>query len=174
MRLVAITLLTFLALPAAAEVKASAINGFEVARSITVKAPPNKLFDALFRPAKWWNPEHSYSKTAANLSLDRRVGGCFCEKLAGGGRVEHLRVVYLAPDEVLGLQGALGPLAAEGATGTLYLRLKPEASGTTLLTLSYTVGGYLHDDGAKWATAVDRVLGEQLDRLTRYVETGAP
>jgi uncharacterized protein YndB with AHSA1/START domain len=173
MRALAIILPLALAFPAAAEVKASAINGFEVARSVTVKAPPNKLFDALFRPAKWWNPEHSYSKTAGNLSLDRRVGGCFCEKLAGGGRVEHLRVVYLAPDEVLGLQGALGPLAGEGAIGTLYLRLKPAPSGT-LLTLSYTVGGYLHDDGAKWATAVDAVLGEQLDRLAHYVETGAP
>ena len=53
-------------------------------------------------------------RDAKNLSIDARPGGCFCEKLPNGGGVEHARVVYVAPREVLRLSGALGPLQGVG------------------------------------------------------------
>jgi uncharacterized protein YndB with AHSA1/START domain len=162
------------AAPAAAEVKSSSGTGFESANTVTVKAAAAKVYDAIFLPGRWWNPVHSYSGTAANLSLERKVGGCFCEKLPKGGRTAHLTVIQIVPDETLALSGALGPLVDEGVAGTLFFRLKPAEDGATRVTLSYVVGGYFHGDPGKWAKPVDGVLNDQLGRLARYVETGSP
>jgi len=37
--------------------------------------------------------------------------GCFCEKLSAGDRVRHVEVVHGVLGKVLGMTGALGPLA---------------------------------------------------------------
>jgi uncharacterized protein YndB with AHSA1/START domain len=160
--------------PAGAEVKATGVSGFEVANTATVKAPPDRVYAALLEPGKWWNPQHSYSGDAANLSIEARIGGCFCEKLPNGGAAQHQIVVYLAPGQGIGLRGPLGPLAAEGADGTLFWRLKPEAGGGTVVEQQYAVGGFLHGDAAGWAAKVDYVLGEQLTRFQRFIDTGSP
>jgi uncharacterized protein YndB with AHSA1/START domain len=162
------------ALPAQAAVTSSAGDGFEIVQTVTVKAAPAKVYDALLAPSGWWSAEHTYSGAAANLTIERRIGGCFCEKLPEGGAIQHLSVVWLAPGRMIGLRGALGPLAREGAEGTLYWSLKPAEGGGTVLTQSYTVGGYLHGDGAGWAAKVDGMLQAQLDRLARLVDTGSP
>ena len=174
MRQILLVALAALVAPAWAEVKSSTASGFETANTATVKAAPEKVWDALLQPAKWWNPDHTYSDSAGNLSIEPRIGGCFCEKLPQGGGVQHLTVVYLAPGKSLGLRGALGPLAREGVDGTLYWSLKPEEGGGTVLTQSYAVGGFLHGDGAGWAPKVDFVLHDQLTRLARYLDTGSP
>src|SRR5215470_3158567 len=96
--------------------------------------------------------------------LELKAGGCFCERLKDGGSVQHLLVVYASPGEGLRLRGALGPLQMEGVDGTLAWALKP-AEGGTKVTQSYVVGGM-----DQWAPKVDRVLHEQLDRLTSFVE----
>ncbi|MDR9831226.1 hypothetical protein RCJ22_37175, partial [Vibrio sp. FNV 38] len=74
---------------AQAEVKAMTPQGFEVVETATAKASPDKVFAAIVRVQDWWNSEHTYSGSAANLSIEPKPGGCFCEKLPGGG-VEHL------------------------------------------------------------------------------------
>ena len=58
-----------------------------------MKAPPPHLYAALGEIDRWWNGSHSYSGQAANLSLARQAGGCFCERW-GNNSVEHARVVY--------------------------------------------------------------------------------
>ena len=66
-------------------------NGFLVKFEVSVNAPAAKVYDALVgQIGSWWNPEHTYSDDAKNLSIDARPGGCFCEKLPNGGGVEHL------------------------------------------------------------------------------------
>ena len=66
-------------------------NGFLVKFDVSVNAPAAKVYDALVgQIGSWWNPEHTYSHDAKNLSIDPRPGGCFCEKLPNGGGVEHL------------------------------------------------------------------------------------
>jgi len=155
--------------PAAAEVKSATANGFEVATTVTVAAPPDRVYAALGEVARWWDPAHTFSRDAANLSLELRAGGCFCERLKDGGSVQHLQVVYAAPGVGLRLRGALGPLQTEGVDGTLSWTLKPVEGGTSL-TQSYVIGGYVRGGTEQWAPKVDRVLDEQLRRLKSFVE----
>jgi uncharacterized protein YndB with AHSA1/START domain len=149
-------------------------NGFLVKFDVSVNAPAAKVYDALVgQVGSWWDPQHTYSGDAKNLSLDARPGGCFCEKLPNGGGIEHARVIYVAPREVLRLSGALGPLQGSGVAGTLTWKL---TSGTdnTRLQLSYSVGGFIDGGFEKIAPAVESVLRVQLDRLKQFAETGKP
>ena len=158
---------------ASAEVKSVAANGFEVASAATIAAPPERVYAALGEIGRWWSPSHTFSRNAANLSIELRAGGCFCEALKEGGSVQHLRVVYAAPGAALRLRGALGPLQAEGVDGALSWTLKP-AGGGTGVTLSYVIGGYVRGGIEPWAPKVDRVLDEQLQRLKAFVEGKPP
>jgi uncharacterized protein YndB with AHSA1/START domain len=158
---------------AQAEVKAMTPQGFEVVETATVKAPPDKVYAAIGRVQDWWNSEHTFSGSAANLSLEPKPGGCFCEKLPGGG-VEHLRVVFVKPNATLRLRGALGPLQGEGVDGAMTFALVPDGAGGTKLSLGYIVGGYLRKGSEAWAPIVDKVVAEQFTRLVRYSETGKP
>jgi uncharacterized protein YndB with AHSA1/START domain len=154
-----------------AEVVDAQPNGFQVKRTAVLNAPADKVYAALSQPSQWWNKDHTWSGSAANLSLAPMAGGCFCEKLPNGGSVMHMTVVYAQSGQGLRLFGALGPLQMSGATGHLGWTLA-EKDGKTTLTQTYDVGGYMKGGLDKIAPGVDRVLSEQLDRLKAYVETG--
>ncbi|SNS15195.1 Uncharacterized conserved protein YndB, AHSA1/START domain [Sphingomonas laterariae] len=158
-----------MAAPAAAEVVAATPAGFKLARSVTVKATPAEAYAALGRIGQWWNGEHSYSGNAANMRLDPRAGGCFCEALPGGGSIEHGRVIYAEPGKLLRFTGGLGPLQADAITGTLTWSIEAK-SGATQITQSYVAGGYTPGGLESLAPIVDQVLGEQLDRLKAYLD----
>jgi uncharacterized protein YndB with AHSA1/START domain len=155
--------------PAKAEVLSVGANGFEVRETAHVAAPSDKVFAALLQPARWWSSEHTFSGNAANLVLDARAGGCWCETLPDGGSVEHLHVVYVAPGKALRLRGALGPFQALGVEGSMTWTVKASANGTDI-SVSYSVGGYAKDgfDGA--SKAADHVLTEQIERLRKFIE----
>jgi len=149
-------------------------TGFLVTFDVNVNAPVAKVYDALVgQVGSWWNPEHTYSHDAKNLSIDPRPGGCFCEKLPNGGGVEHLRVIYVAPREVLRLSGGLGPLQASGVAGSMTWKLTGDGDQTGV-QLSYSVGGFIVGGFDKIAPAVESMLREQFERLKLFVETGKP
>jgi Polyketide cyclase / dehydrase and lipid transport len=154
---------------AAAAVVNAAANGFEVRETVHIAAAPDKVYSELLVPAHWWNSAHSFSGNAANLSLDARVGGCWCENLPGGGAVEHMRVVYMAPGKVLRLRGALGPFQAFAADGVMTWSVKSAADGSDV-TLTYALGGYFKDGTDELSKAADGVLGEQIERLKKSIE----
>lgn len=156
-----------------AAVTSIATNGFEVVVAVHVAAPPDKVYAAIIAPAQWWSSDHTFSRNAANLTLDARAGGCWCETLPDGGSVQHLVVVYAAPGKGLRLRGALGPFQGMPVDGVMSWALKSEPAGTEL-TLGYALGGYAKDGFDSISKGVDRVLGEQAERLKRYVETGSP
>jgi hypothetical protein len=156
---------------ARAEVTDRSAAGFEVAEKATIAAPPGKVWEALMHPNHWWSPEHTWSHDAKNLSFD--PSGCFCERLKNGA-VRHMMVVYADGATELRMEGGIGPLQFTGANGHLRVLLKP-AGAATEATLTYDVGGYAKGGLAEtFAAPVDRVLGEQLARLKKYVETGKP
>ena len=155
--------------PAAAEVISAGQNGFEIREAVHVAAAPDKAYAAMLQPARWWSSEHTFSRSAANLTLDARAGGCWCETLIDGGSVEHMRVVYVAPGKVLRLRGALGPLQGLGVEGAMTLSVKAAASGTDI-TISYAAGGYVKDGFDAMSKGVDHVLGEQLERLRKLID----
>jgi uncharacterized protein YndB with AHSA1/START domain len=166
-----LTAATAVAPEARAEVVDAQPNGFQVKRTAVLNAQADKVYAALSQPSQWWNKDHTWSGSAANLSLAPMAGGCFCEKLPNGGSVMHMTVVYAQPGQGLRLSGALGPLQMSGATGHLGWTLA-EKDGKTTLTQTYDVGGYMTGGLDKLAPVVDQVLGEQFDRLKVYVETG--
>ena len=149
-------------------------TGFVVKIEVNINAPAAKVYDALVgQIGSWWNPEHTYSHNSKNLSIDARPGGCFCEKLPNGGGIEHLRVVYLAPPQIVRFSGALGPLQASGIAGSMTLKLT-SGPDNTLTELSYSIGGFIQGGFDKIAPAVESMLNEQLNRLKLFVETGKP
>lgn len=164
--------ISLLATPAHAEVVASAETGFVVRQAADVTASPDEAWSQLLTPGNWWSGKHSYSGDAANMSIDARAGGCFCEVLpspaspraAPRGGVEHMRVVYAEAPRVLRMSGALGPLQSEAVQGTLTIALKPIDGGTRIMW-EYVVGGYMRQKADQMAPAVDTVLGEQISRL---------
>ncbi len=155
---------------ALAEVTATSDLGFVVERSVIVPADASATWRELVRPADWWQSAHTWSGNAANLTLDPRAGGCFCEALpqakdmTARGVAEHMRVIQLAPGRMLRMSGALGPLQGEAVQGTMTVTLTPLADGTTI-KLAYVVGGYIRMNTAQMAPAVDGVLGAQLAGL---------
>ena len=155
-----------------AEVSDSGANGFTIKRSVTVAADPAKAYTSLVAVASWWESAHTFSGDAKNLSIDARPGGCFCERLPEGG-VQHLVVVYAAPGKTLRLAGGLGPLQSLAAAGSMTFALSPADSGTRV-DFTYAVGGYKSGGFADLAPIVDSVLGTQLERYKRFVDTGKP
>ena len=149
-------------------------NGFLVKLEANINAPAAKVYDAMVgQVGSWWNPEHTYSHDAKNLSIDPRPEGCFCEKLPNGGGIEHLRVVYVSPPKIVRFSGALGPLQTSGVAGSMTWKLTGEANQTHL-EFSYSVGGFIQGGFEKIAPAVEAMLREQLDRLKLFIETGKP
>ena len=169
MKHLAAAIAALVATPAAAEVVSATPQGFEVRAQATVAASPKAVWAMLGRIGQWWNPAHSYSGKGANLRLETRIGGCFCETLESAGGVEHMRVVYAAPGKMLRLHGGLGPLQGEGAAGALTWTLKAVPGGTEI-TQSYVVGGYIRMGAETLAPLVDGVMTEQLSRLAQALE----
>jgi len=162
-------ILTLFGKPVTAEVLSLSANGFEVRETVHVAAGADKAYAALLQPARWWGSEHTFSGNAANLVLDARAGGCWCENLPDGGSVEHLHVVYVAPGKTLRLRGALGPFQGLGVEGSMTWTVKAGANGTDI-SVSYILGGYAKDGFDGGSKAADRVLGEQIERLRKFIE----
>ena len=161
-----------LSAPVSAKIVAADGHGFALHQSVDVAAPPAKAWAALLRVQDWWSKDHTYSGKAERLSLDPRPGGCFCERLDGGGGVEHMRVALIQPGQRLVLTGALGPLLLEGTAGVMDLTVA-KAPGGSRITMDYRVAGFGGDNGSDLAPKVDAMLAEQLKRLVAAAERPA-
>ncbi len=159
-----IAALTF-APAAAAKIVDQSEAGFTVAHTAQVAATPADVWKMLRMPQNWWSKEHSWSGDGANFWLDSQAGGCFCEKLpdtgSGVGSVQHARILFSKPNQLLRLSGAFGPLQGEALTGTLTIQIKATPTGSAL-RFDYVVGGYMRFKIGDIAPAVDKVIGEQL------------
>lgn len=161
------------AAPAVAEVYQKADNGFVLRHVAEVKAGPDEAWGALIRLGEWWGKQHTYSGDSANMSIDPRAGGCWCEILpnkdspraAPRGSIEHMRVLYAEQGRALRMAGGLGPLQSEPVTGVLTITLKPRDDGGTRVQWEYVVGGYFRYKVDQIAPLVDSVLAEQLQWL---------
>jgi uncharacterized protein YndB with AHSA1/START domain len=172
MKIVRLLLIVFASVNAYGEVASVTPAGFSMKYARTLSVAPAKAYAAFAQVQSWWNGEHTYSGKSANLSIDPKAGGCFCEKLSDGGIV-HMTVAYAKRNEQLTLLGALGPLQSGGISGSMTVVFKP-AGDKTELSIIYNVGGYYPGGLAELAPIVDQVIGEQVDRFARYVETGKP
>lgn len=150
-----------------ATVTDSTQNAFTVSYSDTVATSPDNLYTCFSgKIARWWDPDHTYSGIASNLSVEPFAGGCFCEKLDNGGSIQHMTVLYAAPDKVFRMQGGLGPLQQFPVTGIMTLELK-SLEKRTLVTWTYTVSGYIPGGVSRFAAVVNMVLGHQFKRFLK-------
>ena len=163
-------------LPAAdawAEVTRSEPGQAESSFDLHVSASAATAYAAVIQPARWWNGDHTWSGDPKNLTLEARAGGCWCEKLAQGGSVEHMHVVFAQPGAVLRLTGALGPLQSLPLSGVMTWSFKDDPKGGSTVALRYRFAGPLEAKD-NWPPAVDAVLGQQVRRLQHYIDTGMP
>jgi uncharacterized protein YndB with AHSA1/START domain len=160
--------------PVSAEVMSVGASGFAVKHEVVIKASPGPVYDALtVKVGSWWNPEHTFSHDAKNLSIAAVPGGCFCERFPDSGGVQHMTVVYASPGKALRMTGAIGPLQGLGLAGSMTWDLAKSEAGTKLV-VTYGIGGYMAGGFEKIAPIVDAVIGEQVGRFKAFVETGSP
>jgi hypothetical protein len=152
---------------ARAEVVSAGSHGFEIRHAVQVVIPQPAAFDAFAQLPAWWNKEHTYSGDSANLSLSLTPGGCFCERLPGGGGIEHMRVAYVVPGEQAVLTGSLGPLLYQATSGVMDVKVERIAGGSRL-TLVYRVAGFAAGGAETLAPLVDQVLGDQVARYRKF------
>lgn len=162
-------------LPARAETSQVSAGGFISTYREEVSVPPETVWKAVLQLPAWWNGRHTYSGSAANLTLDAQAGGCWCERWRVGdapASVQHGTVLMVMPGRVLRVQGAFGPLQELGATGILTIATATQ-EGKHLLRMTYRVSGHPEAALDKLAPAVDGVMGEQFRRLKKLAETGS-
>lgn len=173
----AVALFALAASGAHAEVADRTETGFKVQNSIEINAPRATVasaYSALGEIGRWWDPAHTYSGKAGNLTLRLSPGACFCETLPGGGGVRHAEVVLAQPDSgTLRLEGALGPLQEMGAFGLLTFEVKAKGAGVEVVQ-TYLVRDLPPGAASGIAEPVDTVLRGQLSRFANYVKTGRP
>lgn len=172
-KLLGVTIALMSAAPASAEVVSAGTNGFEVRHGVSLVIPREQAYAAFGQVQNWWDKGHTYSGNASRLSMVLRAGGCFCERLDGGGGIEHLRVTYVQPGERVVLTGSLGPLLFEATAGVMDVKFEKIAGGTRIVA-SYRAAGFARGSAGEMAPLVDTVLGEQMKRLRIYAAGGAP
>jgi hypothetical protein len=149
-------------------------GGFTVKLALNVTAAPDDVYRKLVRNiGDWWEAGHTFSGNPHNLSIEDKPGGCFCEKLASGGGVRHMQVIYADPGKRLILSGGLGPLQTLAVTGTMTIEISP-LNGGAKLGVTYAVAGYPPASMNTLAPIVDGVLTSQFNRLKNYAEHGDP
>lgn len=156
--------------PAAAEVSNRSENSFSLTYERAVPASDPAILEAIGRPAAWWSDAHTYSGDAANISLDLRPGGCWCEALPGGG-VKHAETVLVWPAQrLVRFDAPFGPLQSIGADAVLTMTWA-EAEGEPGRTLKWTFVVTGPGAGAM-ADAIDGVIAEQFGRLADHLSQG--
>jgi uncharacterized protein YndB with AHSA1/START domain len=148
-----------LPLAVSAEVKSAAPDGFLIEHRFTIAAPAAKVWETLQHPERWWPADHTWSGKRENLSLDAKVGGCFCERWDDNS-VEHGRVILVMPAKMLRLDAALGPLQEMAISGVITVSLE-EKDGATTAVVTHRVSGDPSHKLDALAPIVDQVNGQQ-------------
>lgn len=157
-----------------ADVADSSAGGFTVKVTLNVQAAPDDVYHKLVgNIGEWWDSAHTFSGSSRNLMIDDKPMGCFCEKLANGGGVRHMEVVRVEPGKTLVMIGALGPMQAMAAAGSMTISFTP-ANGATKLEVTYAVTGYRPEGFKDFAPVVDKMITGQFVRLKSFVERGNP
>lgn len=158
---------------AQAEVKDAAGNGFTTVNEVVIDTERARAWVDALDIGKWWSSDHTVSGDASRMRIQAVPLGCFCESLGEEAGVVHLTVTSVMPTVLLRMTGGLGPLGLRGVSGNMIWEFGDAGAGTRV-RFTYTVGGYMAGGLDQVAGAVDNVIGEALDRLKAYAETGDP
>lgn len=131
----------------------------EAASGLTAEA----LWLRLTNPAAWWHPDHTYSGSAGNLTLEVEAGGLWREDWDGGS-VTHGRVVLVIDGRLLRLEAPFGPLQGAGAYTIWTIAIESTAAGSRV---TFDESAIAPPDARldELAAAVDGVKTEAIRRL---------
>lgn len=158
---------------AKAEVLEAKAAQFTVRETAHVSVAPATAYAMMIQPQSWWSSAHSWSGSAANMTLSPKTGGCWCEALPDGGFAEHLRVIKVEPGKLLRMRGGLGPLQTLPVNGLMDWVVEPDPLGGSSITFTYQVSGNVKDGLESWAKPVDGVLAEAISRLAQSLDRPA-
>ena len=156
------------ATPSAAEITRRTDQGFNSVHEAFLPVSADAAYKAFGDMPGWWDPRHTYTGDAGNLSLSLEPGGCVCER-SGPDGVEHGRLIMAwprGPSQIVRLQGAFGPLQGLTTEAILTLEAIPQADGGTMVRMVYVVRG---DEAARFADPVDQVMAGQFARLVDHL-----
>ncbi|MEM6775926.1 MAG: SRPBCC domain-containing protein [Pseudomonadota bacterium] len=150
--------------PAHAEVVSASDSHFTLRHDGHTSRSVEDTWQRLIRPSSWWDPRHSYSGDAANISLELEVGGLWREDWDGGS-VAHGTVLFIDEEKTLRLEAPFGPLQGMGAYVVWTITLEAAEEGTNVVFEESAIG----PAGANYqamAEAVDGVKTEAMRNLT--------
>jgi len=154
--------------PASAEVVERSADHFVLRYDVALEASPADFIDALEHIGEWWNPAHTWSGDARNLSLALDASTCFCEALPDDGTFEHGWVSEYDPDTGVLLEAPLGPLKGRTTVADWSIGWTGANRGAELI-MSYVVRG---EGVGALADSVDAVMADQFRRMVRFIEYG--
>ncbi|MCA9063356.1 MAG: SRPBCC family protein [Planctomycetaceae bacterium] len=152
-----------------AEITESTDHGATIQHRYEINGFVDDVYLHFERVGTWWSSAHSWSGDSRNMTLTLKPGGAFLEALPNDGFVEHMRVIYVAPQRLVRLKGALGPFQEKAVDGTMTVRFE-SADQKTKITVTYAIGGFLPGGFTSVAPVVDGVIDEQFHRLKQRVE----
>ena len=157
------------AAPASAEVISRSADGFVLRFAVGVEAVPADVVAAVSELPQWWDPAHTYTGDAANLSLAFEEGGCWCERLADGTIFEHAVVTGIMADGVT-MTAPLGPLHGKATKAELTFGSEAGNRGR-LVTVDFVIEG---PGLGAFADPVNGVMDGAFDRFVHQIEYGEP
>lgn len=146
-----------------ADVTSKGETGFNLKITAEVPVRPKQAYDQFIRVGEWWTKSHTWYGDSANLSIEPRAGGCFCE-ISGENEVLHMLVTFVQPGVELKMVGGLGPLQMMGVHGGMSWRFEDIDTGTRIVQ-SYNVTGYAPGGLSDLAEIVDAVQTGQMNAL---------
>jgi len=155
-----------------AEVRVAAPGALVVGHRFQVNATPEAAWAVLVHPERYWPNDHTWSGSAANLSLVPEAGGCYCERWADGS-AQHGIVVMAIPGKRLRIRGALGPFQEMPVAGVLTVTLVA-AGGGTEATVTYSLGGDESLQLGNLAAVVDPVVRQQFAGFASLASASPP
>jgi hypothetical protein len=155
---------------AQAKIVYAAKEGFSVTNQIEISREKSEVYAALVGDVgEWWSSDHTFFGNSANLSIEPKIGGCFCEIASETKQVLHLSVVHVNTNHVIRFQGGLGPLQSMPVHGVMEWKLD-EHEDATLVSFTYSISGFMPKGLEAIAKPVDGVLFQQLASLKKYIE----
>jgi hypothetical protein len=154
--------------PVAAEIVSRSEDAFTLKFQGPTRLGPAGVADAFSEVELWWDPAHSYTGDAANLSLDLAPGGCWCEAMPDGTRFDHGRVVSDVYGEVR-LHAPFGPLRSMATRADLIVTWSL-ADGVVTPTWTFIVEG---PGVGALAEPVDGVMGGGFARWIAHMDARA-
>lgn len=154
--------------PVAAEIVSRSENAFTLKFEGQTRLGPAGVADAFSEVEQWWDPAHSYTGDAANLSLDLTPGGCWCEAMPDGVLFDHGRVVSAVYGEIR-LHAPFGPLR-DMATRSDLIVTWPLVGGVVTPAWTFIVEG---PGVGALAEPVDGVIGGGFARWIAHMDARA-